>query len=132
MEDKYKIYDKFVQITMTNIFSLSKANNKIVLEDFSPNDKEHLFIYSVASLAKDVFNKPLVLQGSFWSWAKTNIKLRSGKHGQVKVKRVKGETKTIKVQELIDFERPVFQNALKDENATFADIYKEYYERNFR
>ena len=58
-EELFDEYDKIINITMVNLYTLSKDQKKIVVSDFDRKSKDHLFILRVALLAKDIYNFPL-------------------------------------------------------------------------
>lgn len=125
-ELKMQHYDALVNITIQNIYTLSKAHNKIIIGDFDWKDKEHLFILEAAFMARDIFGFPIYIDGikNFcivnWKIRKTHkpIKLL-GKHGR------DGMFSTIGI---LQFQRKDGINNIHSD-FTFAEIYETYYEK---
>lgn len=132
--DLFREYDGLVGLTMLNIYTLSKENNVIRLYHFDRKNREHLFLLRVALIARDVYQFPIEVEGSWWDIFRLNWKIHKGFN---KVKRYKpivdsDENKLyakggICVPEILDFMRPDGKERLGD-SFTFADIYTQYYE----
>lgn len=116
-------YDEIINITMINLYTLSKEKREIVLSDINRKDRNHLFILRVALIAKDVYNFPLKIQTSFWNWLCLNWRMRKISH---RVPRVKEYDNPINVNRLIGF----MQNPIKKYMGVdfeFANIYNQFY-----
>lgn len=122
-DEFYKQQDKIVEITLTNIYSLSKEKGKIVLTNFNPKDENHLFFFHVAMIVRDMFQYPIEVDLGFFKTLLLNWKLR--KH-YVKVARYRGVEKGIDVEEVLSFMRPTM-NEMLGAGHTYADIYNDYY-----
>ena len=121
--DKYAMFDNIVSVTLVNIYSLSKVSGSIILENFDPKNKEHLYFLNVAMLARDVFGFPIKVKLGWFKTFMLNLKL----HRKImKVKRAKAYENGIKVPEVLDYMRPLFEDA--DEYG-YASIYEAYYKR---
>lgn len=129
MQDIFREYDGLVGLTMLNIYSLSKDIGTIRLINFDRKNKEHLYMLRVALIARDIYQMPIEIEGSWWDIFCINWKIRKGFD---KVKRANwAAVRGILVPEVLDFMRPDGIQRL-GENFTFADIYKQYYERNLK
>lgn len=129
MQDIFREYDGLVGLTMLNIYSLSKDIGTIRLINFDRKNKEHLYMLRVALIARDIYQMPIEIEGSWWDIFCINWKIRKGFD---KVKRANwAVVRGIQVPEVLDFMRPDGIQRL-GENFTFADIYKQYYERNLK
>lgn len=127
-------YDGLIGLTLLNIYRISEKTKTIRLYHFDRKNKEHLFILRVALIARDIYQFPVEVEGSWFDIFCLNQKI---KKGFKKVKRAayftdeNGESMYIKggipVPELLDLMRP---DGVKfcGENFTFADIYETYYE----
>ena len=61
-------YDEIINITMVNIYTLTKEKGTIIISDFDRKNKDHLFVIRVALMAKDVYGFPLKMRCNFWNW----------------------------------------------------------------
>lgn len=121
--DKYTMFDNIVSTTLVNIYSLSKVSGSIILENFDPKNKEHLYFLNVAMLARDVFGFPIKVKLGWFKTFMLNLKL----HRKImKVKRAKAYENGIKVPEVLDYMRPLFEDA---DEYDYASIYETYYKR---
>ena len=73
---KFDRYDEIINITMVNLYSLSKARNEIVLTNIDRKNKNHLYLLRIALIAKDAFNFPLKIKTGFWNWLCLNWRMR--------------------------------------------------------
>ena len=116
-------YDEIINITMINMYTLSKDKGEIVLSGINRKDRNHLYILRVALLAKDVYNFPLKIQTGFWNWLCLNWRMRRLSR---RVPRVKEYENPIEVQRLIGFmQNPISEYMGKE--FKFADIYNQFY-----
>ena len=130
LEDNvYREYDGLVGLTMLNIYSKSKDDKTIRLVGFDRKNKEHLFILRVALLARDIYQMPLEIEGSWWNIFCLNWKLRKGFQRVNRYKNPFGNYHfgVIFVPELLALMRPD-GTARLGEDFSFADIYEAYYE----
>ena len=130
LEDNvYREYDGLVGLTMLNIYSKSKDDKTIRLVGFDRKNKEHLFILRVALLARDIYQMPLEIEGSWWNIFCLNWKLRKGFRRVNRYKKPFGiyHFGVIFVPELLALMRPD-GTARLGEDFSFADIYEVYYE----
>lgn len=125
----YREYDGLVGLTMLNIYSKSKDDKVIRLINFDGKNKEHLFILRVALLARDIYQMPLEIEGSWWNIFCLNWKLRKGFQKVNRYKHTFGvyHFGVICVPELLALMRPD-GTARLGEDFSFADIYEAYYE----
>lgn len=120
-QEYYQKLDHIVEITLTNIYSLSKEKQKIVLNNFNPKNKDHLYFFHVALMARNMFSFPIEVDlGVIDTWF-LNWKIHKFYD---KIKRNK-EEKGINVEEVLTFMQP----ALKElgEEFSYSKIYEEYY-----
>lgn len=127
-------YDGLIGLTLLNLWSISKEKRVIRLYHFDRKNKEHMFVLRVALMARDIYQYPIEVEGSWWSIACLNWKIRKGfKKVQRATYSVDENGKTmyckggIPVPELLDFMRP---DGIRrcGESFTFSDIYETYYE----
>lgn len=120
--EKYDLFDEIVSKTLTNIYSLSAVSHTIVLENFNPKLKEHLYFLHVALTARDVFGFEIKVKLGWWKLLKLNFKLR--KH-YFRLKRAKSWEVGIDVPAMLNFMTPLFENT----DYTYSEIYEAYYNR---
>jgi hypothetical protein len=122
-EALYNKYDQAINITMVNIYSLTKEKGQIILENIDKNNKDHLLILRVAMIAKDVYNFQLKLKTGFWDWIALNWRMRKLSRF---VPRERKSDANVDVKTLIDFMTPVLREAI-EENFCFGNIYDAFY-----
>ena len=63
----YDLFDQIVNTTLINIYSLSKQNKTIILENFNPKDKNHLYfeIFSISSVSIFTSTSPYFFEINF-------------------------------------------------------------------
>lgn len=122
-EELFDEYDKIINITMVNLYTLSKDQKKIVVSDFDRKSKDHLFILRVALLAKDIYNFPLELDVNFWDWLILNWRMRKLSR---RIPRHKGQMPNVNVRNLIEFMYPPIRENL-GETFKFSTIYNQFY-----
>ena len=117
--DYQKNYDKFINIALTNLFTLGKNNQTLNFYNYQKNNDGHLAILHIANIARDVFNFQVKIKTSFFTYIKLKYKYFSW------LKRTK--TDEIDIEQFIQF----IEDA-NNEKGIFAKIYQEYYKRNER
>ena len=122
-EELFDEYDKIINITMVNLYTLSKDQKKIIITDFDKKNKDHLFILRVALLAKDIYNFPLELDVNFWDWLVLNWRMRKLSR---RIPRHKDQKPNIYVHNLIEFMYPPIKENL-GETFKFSTIYNQFY-----
>lgn len=118
-------YDGLIGLTMYNLYTLSKDCGAIRIDNFNRNNKEHWYLLRVALIARDVYQVPVEMSGSWWNVFCVNWKIRKGFR---KIKRVaKFDTGNFDAAAVLDFMR---QDGIAriGPNFSFADIYEAYYE----
>ena len=123
VEELYNKYDEIINITMVNLYTLSKDKGEIVLSDIDRNNRDHLFVLRVALMAKDIYNFPLKLRTSFWNWLVLNWRMRKLSR---RIPRQKEMISAINVPGLIEFMYAPIQ-AYMGENFKFEHIYNQFY-----
>lgn len=116
----YDLFDQIVSTTITNIYSLSKARKTIVLENFNPKNKEHLYFLHVAMTVRDITGFEIHVKLGWWKLFKLNWKLRKS---FVRLKRAKSWESGFSVPEVLDFMRPLFEGTA----CNYEEIYEAYY-----
>lgn len=124
--EKLRKYDEICGAAFVNLFTLAKDSNPIVLCNFDPANKEHLFVLGVAKGLAGTLGKKIGLDvNRFQLW-----KLNRGVDKDCRMVRVKEQDAELPIDpdELLSFMRPKAVEAC-GEGFTFADIYNEYYNR---
>lgn len=124
-QEKLQHYDALINVTLTNIFTLSKRHRKIVLRNFNRKNKEHLFVFRVALMAREMFDLPLYLEDCTIDWIILNWRIR--KKEKFVWLTTEYEGYAVDVPALLDFERKDGISNL-GQDFTFGDIYDAYYE----
>lgn len=125
-QEKIQHYDALINITIQNIYTISKSNNKIIVLGFDPCDEEHLFFIEVALMASDLFGMPVYI-GGLKNFLKLNWQIRKT-HKPVKLLTNKITGNPIEVPKILEFERPDGINNIHP-NFTFAEIYTAFYKK---
>lgn len=124
-EEEYKLYDEIINITLINIYSLSKEKEQIILSEINRKNQDHLYLLRVALIAKDLFNFPLKLKGGFWNWLCLNWRMRKlSRH----VSMAKDFENAIDVNKILDFMKAALSEQV-GEDFKFANIYNAYYRK---
>lgn len=110
-------YDKIISQTLTQLLELVQ-NGELCLGHFNPKDESHLYLFSIARMAQDIFGIKLTidLKGFAFYWFIWRY------HCQKKI--IRFETKAI-------VNCPSFIENIQSRNPNFklSDIYKEYYKK---
>ena len=122
-EELYKLYDEIVNITLVNIYTMSKEKGEIILGHIDRKNKEHLYFLRVALIAKDLFNFPLKIKTNFWNWLCLNWRLRKLSR---RVPMADEFENAIDADKILDFMKNALHEQLGEE-FKFADIYDTYY-----
>lgn len=125
-ELKMQHYDALVNITIQNIYTLSKPYNKIIIGDFDWKDKEHLFILEAALMARDIFGFPIYIDG-IKNFCIVNWKIRKT-HKPIKLLRKHDKDGRFSTIGILQFQRKDGINNIHPD-FTFAEIYETYYEK---
>ena len=115
--DSQKKYDKFVNIALTNLFTIGKDNQILNFYNHQKNNDGHLAILHIAGIARDVFNFQVKIRTSFFTYIKLKYKYFSW------LRRAKNNE--IDIEQFIQF----IENA-NNEKGIFKKIYQAYYKRN--
>ena len=116
-------YDMAVGTLMLNLYSLSKNSESIILSNIDRNNKEHLLVLRTALIAKDIYNRQVLLHTNLWNWIVLNWRMRKLTH---RVPREKSTDALIDVNEVLDFMRPTFVELI-GEDFNFGHVYDAFY-----
>lgn len=116
-------YDMAVGTLMLNLYSLSKNSESIILSNIDRNNKEHLLVLRTALIAKDIYNRQVLLHTNLWNWIVLNWRMRKLTH---RVPREKSADMLIDVNEVLDFMRPTFVELI-GEDFNFGHVYDAFY-----
>lgn len=116
-------YDMAVGTLMLNLYSLSKNSESIILSNIDRNNKEHLLVLRTALIAKDIYNRQVLLHTNLWNWIVLNWRMRKLTH---RVPREKSTDMLIDVNEVLDFMRPTFVELI-GEDFNFGHVYDAFY-----
>lgn len=122
-----ELFNKLVVVATTNIYSLSKNQDEIILTDFVPNlIKGHEAFYAIANYASVLFTKKLYLDMNLWNYIKFKIK-----HKKTKTKKVSiFNSKKLKDKKVINVNDEIYHicKANYVDHNTFDKIWEEFYE----
>ena len=125
MDTNITKFNTIVNMTILNIHTKTKDFPNICLTDFNWKNLEHKYFLEVLMAFQNsnmLCDKAIHINTSFI------IRKKIEKIYHVQVYKMKKEEKAISVQEILDFMRPACKKMV-GENFSFADIYKEFYER---
>lgn len=117
-------YDEIINITMVNIYTLTKEKGTIIISDFDRKNKDHLFVIRVALMAKDVYGFPLKMRCGFWDWIILNWKMRKLSRF---IPRDNVSLPVVNITKLLEFMYPPIKEYM-GENFKFEHIYNQFYE----
>lgn len=122
MDTKINYYDKIVGTTMTNIIVSTIEKGGLVLDNFNPNNMDHLYFFEIALMTAQIQGKPFYVNLGIFDYLlleRKNWKRRKAfKRYSKKV--TAGKTD---VQFLLDY----MTEQLNLEKGVFEVIYNEYY-----
>ena len=117
-------YDKIINITMVNLYTLTKEKKTIIISDFDRKDKDHLFVIRVALMARDVYGFPLKMRCGFWDWIILNWKMRKL---SCFIPRDNSSLPIENIPKLLEFMYTPIKEYM-GENFKFEHIYNQFYE----
>lgn len=123
-EELFDKYDEIINITMVNLYTLTKEKGEIIISDFDRNNRDHLFVIRVALMAKDIYGFPLKMRSSFWNWIVLNWKMR--KLSRI-IPRDNQTLPVVNVEKLLEFMYPPIKEYM-GKNFEFKHIYNQFYE----
>lgn len=116
-------YDEIINITMVNLYTLTKEKGTIIISDFDRKNKDHLFVIRVALMAKDVYGFPLKMHCGFWDWIILNWKMRKLSRF---IPRDNVSLPVVNITKLLEFMYPPIKEYM-GENFKFEHIYNQFY-----
>ena len=121
-DEQYREYDTVISEIIGYIAKGVNENGVLRLQVFNRKNKEHMLVYHVAQMMRDIYNYKLELDCSWWSRFVINHKHRKifEKVGKAPDFSLDG----IWVDELVDW-----LHIKLDYTFNFAEIYEAYYER---
>ena len=122
-QELFNKYDEIINITMVNLYTLSKEKGEIIISDFDRKNKDHLFVIRVALMAKDIYGFPLKMRCSFWNWIILNWKKRKLSRF---IPRDNQTLPVVNIKNLLEFMYPPIKEYM-GENFEFAHIYNAFY-----
>ena len=117
-------YDEIINITMVNLYTLTKEKKTIIISDFDRKNRDHLFVIRVALMARDVYGFQLKMRCSFWDWIILNWKMRKL---SCFIPRDNASSHVVNIPKLLEF---MYKKKKKymGENFKFEHIYNQFYE----
>ena len=129
LSDKEKAYNKICGITMTNIFTLTKNCNTIPVRNVDINNKEDLYVLSVAIALGGAIEKNVSVNGSaFFVW-RLNRRLGLKKGCRIQRMLMKDMVYSVYPKLMNRDMRKYAIEETKEESFSFANIFDEFYER---
>lgn len=71
-----KIYNHLLNIAFINLYTLSKDNKKVILTNFSFNNKQHLLLLNIAKNLHNIYGYEIFVDDNFYNFIKYKIKHR--------------------------------------------------------
>lgn len=125
----YRKIDSICDIAITNIYTASKKDKKIVLSNIDVNNEDHMFLVNIGIIARDIFDWPIYFCGNIWNWFKLYRKTKKENRTYLRFLFPLEKKKTkniIDSEEFLKFMTPLLKT-VEEENITYGDIYKIYY-----
>lgn len=122
-QELFDNYDEIINITMVNIYTLTKEKGTIIISDFNRKNRDHLFVIRVALMAKDVYGFPLKMRCGFWDWIILNWKMRKLSRF---IPRDNVSLPVVNIPKLLEFMYPPIKEYM-GENFKFEHIYNQFY-----
>lgn len=122
-QELFDNYDEIINITMVNIYTLTKEKGTIIISDFNRKNRDHLFVIRVALMAKDVYGFPLKMRCGFWDWIILNWKMRKLSRF---IPRDNVSLPVVNITKLLEFMYPPIKEYM-GENFKFEHIYNQFY-----
>lgn len=122
-EELFDKYDEIINITMVNLYTLTKDKGEIIVSDFDRRNRDHLFVIRVALMAKDIYGFPLKMSCGFWDWIALNWKMRKLSRF---IPRDNRTLPVVNVKKLLEFMHPPIKEYM-GENFEFKHIYNQFY-----
>lgn len=128
-EKDYRNYDGMVATALETIWELSSEDGVIRLYRFDRKNKEHMCILRIALMARDLYQYPVEVDGSWWEVLCLNHQLRKNfdKVKRFRLKVGENDNKSVNVPMMIDGFRAIANEHFGCVN--FKEIYEAYYER---
>lgn len=117
MKNIEKLYDEIVMVAYTNLYTLSKKNREIYLNDFNPIDEGHRALYSIASMLSSNCRFPINIGCklfTYWKYKKIYKPYAFAKRKTLK--------DGLNCNEIISHIEKAFEKP-----GVFNDIYRAYY-----
>ena len=127
-EELFDKYDEIINITMVNLYTLTKEKGEIIVSDFDRKNRDHLFVIRVALMAKDIYGFPLKMRCGFWDWIALNWKMRKLSRF---IPRDNQTLPVVNVEKLLEFMYPPIKEYM-GENFKFEHIFNQFYGKDFK
>ena len=125
----YDKYDALVNITITNIYTLSKEEKNIVLVNFDKDNIDHIYFLTAAMTLSNMVNKPVKIKCDFFEWLKIKHKLKNKIQNFKEVKRITKVKDGIEPNSVLSFMAPAVKNYELNPDTVWGEIYNTYYGR---
>jgi hypothetical protein len=132
LTEKERSYDKICGITLTNIFTLTKNCETIPVRNIDINNKEHLYVLSVALSLAGIVEKRVSVNGSkFFLW-RLNKKLGLKKDCRITSMTAKDTMYSVSPDMLNNDMRLTAAEIMTTASFDFGEIYDEFYSKKGR
>ena len=123
----YHQYDQIVGLTLRELVKHITPEGELNLCWFDHNNVEHMYILRIALMARDLWQIKVTVDSTWLNWRRLNWKLRKGfdKVGRYSTDGVKGFSVSSFLGEIFAMAE---EEVGIDDNFSFGDIYKLYYE----
>lgn len=111
-------YDELCNISMINLYTLSKKEKKIKLSNFDFKNKKHLYLLSIAKILNTLYGYKICIQSNFVDYIKYKIKHMN--------KYIKYKRKMLNGIEINSFLNHITTAQKLDENI-WIDIYNVFF-----
>lgn len=117
--ETYQKYDRMVQATLINIYTMSKDNDKVILVNFDPKIDTDKCVIEIAKISQSLWNFDIEVDLPLFKFLMFKIKNKDARIKRYK----KYSEKKVDVQELKMF----VSKAYVETTMVYKEIYDTYY-----
>lgn len=117
--ETYQKYDRMVQATLINIYTMSKDDNKVILVNFDPKTDTDKCVVEIAKISQSLWNFDIEVDLPLFKFLMFKIKNKDARFKRYK----KYSEKKVDVQELKMF----VSKAYVETTMVYKEIYDAYY-----
>lgn len=116
-----KEYNELCNVSLINLYTLSKEKEEINLTNFDFKDKKHLYLLSIAKILNSLYNYPIYIQSNLFDYLKYKIK-----HRKENIKYKKKILNDFNIDDFLDY----ITTQRKIDKDIWIKIYDEFFKEN--